>query len=236
VLSKVSEAKSGCLFIDKPVGPTSHDVVAQVRRALNGAKVGHAGTLDPLASGLLILGVGSATKLLSKLMGLDKTYEFTVTLGATTDTDDAETAPVFKKNVVVPTNIAVQSAVAKFIGEQQQIPPSYSAKKQSGVRLYKLARRGQPVTAKAHQIFIRDLTIAKYDYPLLKLELRCSSGTYVRSLARDIGEVLGTGGYVSALRRTAIGQFGVSEGLQLVRDNDYSSALLLPENVLERIG
>jgi tRNA pseudouridine55 synthase len=231
---------SGFLFVDKPVGPTSHDVVAAVRRTLTArhpaslgrrrvtgardvreqthgpetrVRVGHAGTLDPLASGLLILGLGLATKLLGELVGLDKTYEVTVRLGATSATDDGEGPIAINPKSEILNPKIIDDALQKFIGEQMQVPPAYSAKKQRGVRLYKLARRGETVTARPQRVIIHELRLIRYRYPDLELAVRCSSGTYVRALARDIGAALGVGGYVQSLRRTAIGPFSVSEAI-----------------------
>lgn len=213
---KTNEKISGFLFIDKPIGPTSHDVVAIVRRLLpRGIKVGHAGTLDPLASGLLILGIGKATKSLSQIVGLDKQYETTIMLGATTETDDAEAEPRHRVGASVPTLEVVRATIRQFIGEQKQIPPAFSAKKIAGQRLYKLARQGKIVAPNPHSITIYDLEIIKYNYPELSLHVCCSSGTYIRALARDIGAALKIGGYVKELRRGAIGQFDVKEAIKL---------------------
>jgi tRNA pseudouridine55 synthase len=206
---------SGFLFIDKPIGPTSHDIVDEVRRVLGGRrigiKVGHAGTLDPLASGLLIIGVGPATKQLSRLVGLPKTYEVEITLGATSATDDAEGPIMINSKSEILNPKIVSHTLKKFIGGQTQVPPIYSAKKQNGQRLYKIARRGGTVAIQPHRIVIHDIKLIKYNYPTLRLTVHCASGTYIRSLARDIGSSLGTGGYVSQLRRTAVGPFGIDE-------------------------
>jgi len=215
----VNYAPAGFLFIDKPVGPTSHDVVDEVRRALGGRrtgiKVGHAGTLDPLASGLLVIGVGATTKLLSRLVGLPKTYEVEITLGATSATDDAE-GPIQKNpNDQIPMANEIEGVLKNFIGEQEQIPPTFSAKKQEGQRLYKIARRGNAIAIKSHRITIFNIELVKYEYPRMRLKVHCSSGTYIRALARDIGSALKTGGYVSVLRRTAIGPFVIAQGIPL---------------------
>ncbi len=210
------EQQSGFLLVDKPVGPTSHGIVGQIRRALpKGTKVGHAGTLDPLASGLLVLGLGKATKELSKFVGLDKTYECTVTLGATSATDDGEGPIEPHTPNHTPTLIEIETTLEKFIGEQEQIPPAFSAKKIAGQRLYKLARQGKPVSPKPHHITVYALKILSYEYPELRLRIQCSSGTYIRSLGRDIGASLKVGGYISALRRTAIGEFSVHDAVSI---------------------
>ncbi|OGL90600.1 tRNA pseudouridine(55) synthase TruB [Candidatus Uhrbacteria bacterium RIFCSPLOWO2_12_FULL_46_10] len=224
------------LFIDKPIGPTSHDAVETIRSMLGGhragIKVGHAGTLDPLASGLLILGLGAATKLLGRLVGLDKTYEVEITLGATSTTDDAE-GPIEPSAVILKPPIAeVEQVLRKFIGEQKQIPPAFSAKKQGGQRLYKIARRGGNVNIKPHYITIYKIKLSQYKYPKLRLIIHCSSGTYVRALARDIGQALGTGGDVSRLRRIAIGPFTVAEALPVSIDQDTLRAALRNPDII----
>lgn len=221
---------SGFLLIDKPVGPTSFNIVSKIRRALTPRvntgekkkriKVGHAGTLDPLASGLLIIAVGKATKQIHQFVGLDKTYETEVTLGATTETDDAEGKPVATPNAIEPTKKEVQTVLQSFIGTQLQTPPIFSAKKQDGVRLYKLARQGKTTDIKQHQLTIFDIKLLQYEYPKLIMEVHCSSGTYIRSLARDIGKKLQTGGYVSKLKRTAIGKHHLISAIQPTEDKD----------------
>lgn len=215
---------SGFLLVDKPVGPTSFNIVSKIRKTITPPKqegekrkrikVGHAGTLDPLASGLLIIAVGKATKEISKLVGLNKTYETEITLGATTETDDAEGEPVPTHNAKQPTEKEVVGVLKKCVGEQLQTPPIFSAKKQDGVRLYKLARQGKTTQIKKHPITIHDIKLLSYKYPKLKIEVNCSSGTYIRSLARDIGNKLETGGYVSELRRTRIGEYKVEDGIK----------------------
>lgn len=232
--STIYTEPTGFLLIDKPAGPTSFQVVATVRRLLSTQttkrrlKVGHAGTLDPLASGLLIIAVGKATKEISKFVGLDKTYETTITLGATTETDDAEAEPIVTPNAHPPTLEHIKQVVKSFIGEQQQIPPLYSAKKQDGVRLYKLARSGKTTEIRSHRIIIHNITILSYAYPSLSIRVKCGSGTYIRSLARDIGERLSVGGYVTALRRTAIGPYTTDQSCKKYEDlQSIKSALVL---------
>lgn len=226
--SPIYTEPNGFLLIDKPVGPTSFQVVATVRRLLSTQaikrrlKVGHAGTLDPLASGLLIIAVGKATKEISKFVGLDKTYETTITLGANTETDDAEAEPIVTPNAQPPTLEKVEQVVKSFIGEQLQTPPLYSAKKQDGVRLYKLARSGKTTEIKSHRIIIYDITILSYVYPSLTIQVKCGSGTYIRSLARDIGERLSVGGYVTTLRRTAIGSLTTKKAI-----TSYNNSIIL---------
>lgn len=221
---------SGFLFINKEIGPTSHDVVAQVRRTLpKGTKVGHAGTLDPLASGLLILGVGKATKEMNKLVGLDKEYEATITLGATSETDDAE-GPIKPHGINhIPDRDEVDRAINSFLGQRQQLPPTYSAKKVGGVRLYKQARQGRDVVRKPHEITVYAIECLSYSYPELRVRIHCSSGTYIRSLARDLGGALKTGGYLSSLCRTRVGPF-------LLNDARGDQLLHTIEDVLTRCG
>lgn len=244
---------AGFLLIDKPVGSTSHDITAAVRRTLQNEvdasasnraervhriKVGHAGTLDPLATGLLLIGIGRATKLLPRLAGLAKTYEVTITLGATSATDDAEGPITENPNVKIPTPHNVAGVTRRFVGKQNQIPPPYSAKKVGGHRAYRLARRGQIVSIKPQRITIYDLKLQRYEYPELQLTVRCSAGTYLRSLARDIGQALGTGGYVSLLRRTAIGPFKVEDAMRgdSLRFDQLRRAIVPPEIVFESSG
>ncbi|MFA6131888.1 MAG: tRNA pseudouridine(55) synthase TruB [Patescibacteria group bacterium] len=209
------------LLIDKPVGPTSHDIVDQVRRITGERRVGHAGTLDPFASGLLIVAVGrESTKELSKFVGLGKVYEATFILGGSSDTDDRT-----GKITPVPlppglTEEKIKTAIGKFIGEIEQIPPAYAAIKIGGKKMYEAAREGKPLEAKARPvtIFEYDLTstpLVKTDTVEIRVYIKCSSGTYIRALARDLGQALGTGGYVSELRRTAIGQYKVEDAKTL---------------------
>ncbi|MFA5954820.1 MAG: tRNA pseudouridine(55) synthase TruB [Patescibacteria group bacterium] len=228
----------GFLFVDKPIGPTSHDVVAHVRRVLSvgsgKVKVGHAGTLDPLASGLLILGIGSATKALGLLVGLPKRYQCSIRLGATTITDDSEALPEPTEGAHAPGKHEIDQVLQHFIGKQEQRPPVFSAKKQQGTPLYKLARAGKNVEPKNHWISITELSCVNFAYPKLDIDVACSSGTYIRSLARDIGESLKTGGYVQKLRRTVIGPFEVTASVpyeQLTFETIMKN-LITPENVL----
>ncbi|MEN9923442.1 MAG: tRNA pseudouridine synthase [Actinomycetota bacterium] len=207
--------KNGFTFIDKPEGLTSHDVVAQVRRLLATKKVGHAGTLDPFATGLLILGVNKATRLLTFLVGLDKSYSATVRLGESRDTDDKEGAITATSSVSHLEEGQIRDVVASFRGQQMQIPSTYSAKKISGQTAYSLARRGESVELAAKQIEIKELSILQIsivdEFIDIGIELTCSSGTYVRALARDIGNVLGVGAHLTKLRRLSVGSFSVNE-------------------------
>lgn len=201
----------GFLLVDKPVGWTSHDVVAKVRSILKQetgqkVKVGHTGTLDPMATGLLILVVGSYTKRAGEFSKLDKTYEAELTLGVISTTGDRE-GDITRQSPSKPSEKDVLAAVNSFLGKIKQTPPAYSAIKIDGQRAYKLARAGRDVKIEPRQIQIYEITDVKYAYPKLSFSVRVSSGTYIRSLAEDIGQKLGVGAYLSALRRTAVGDF-----------------------------
>ena len=199
----------GLLLVDKPVGCTSHDIVARVRRALKIRAVGHAGTLDPFASGLLILGIGKGTKALTALVGVDKEYTVTIELGKRTDTFDSEGEVIetMDLSIAIPDLTTIQHALQQFTGTFPQKAPLYSAKKLHGTPLYKLARAGTATEdlRPTKEITIYSLTILSYTWPLLELQVRSSSGTYIRSLADDIGHALGVGGYAKTLRRTKVG-------------------------------
>lgn len=205
------------LLIDKPVGMTSHDVVDRVRRIFQTRRVGHAGTLDPFATGLLIVGVGKATKELSKYVGLDKTYVATARLGATSITDDPEGTMTPTLDVRHPTLPDIERAFDKFRGGYLQTAPMFSAKKVGGKKLYDLARAGRAheVELPKKQVAISDLRALDYHWPELTFEVSCSSGTYIRALARDIGAALGCGAYLTALRRTRIGTYHIEDATLL---------------------
>lgn len=212
----------GVLNVDKPAGMTSHDVVNRVRRVAGTRRVGHAGTLDPLATGVLLVCVGRATRLVEYLVGQPKVYEATVRLGQTTDTYDADGEIIDERPLTV-TLQDLENALAQFRGDIEQIPPMYSAIKQGGQPLYKLARQGKEVERKTRHVTIYELTQLYWDPPDLTIRVMCSSGTYIRSLAYDLGEVLGCGGHITMLRRTAIGDFAANTAVSL--------ADLAPENV-----
>lgn len=205
------------ILVDKPVGLTSHDVVDRVRRIFGTRKVGHAGTLDPFATGLLLLGIGSATKELSKYVGLDKTYIATARLGATSTTEDPEGEITDNPNATVPTQAEIELALDKFRGGYEQTASAYSAKKIKGKKFYELARRGQleGVELPKKYVTITELRATNYAWPHLSFEVSCSSGTYIRALARDIGEALGCGAYLTELRRTRIGEFRIEDAARL---------------------
>ena len=211
------------LLIDKPAGLTSFGVVARVRRLLSATagrkvKVGHAGTLDPFATGLLILGVGPGTKRLGEFLKLDKVYLATIRLGATSTTGDPEgeiTITPQNPNIQVPTLYNVTATVETFVGRITQIPPAFSAIKINGQRAYKLARKGITPTIPPRTVTIYSLEILSYTYPTLTLRAQVSSGTYIRTLAADIGKKLGTGAYLTSLRRTQIGNFDLASATPL---------------------
>ena len=207
---------SGLLLIDKPSGPTSHDVVDHVRRVLGIRAVGHAGTLDPFASGLLVLGIEKGTKALTALVGLDKTYEIEGCLGIQTDTFDREGKPVGRPYEGAPPTLeALLDVLPLFRGTIEQRAPLYSALKRQGKKLYELARAGVATEdmRPSRSVTIHQLTLVSYTWPNVVLCAHVSSGTYIRSLVDDIGHTLGTGAYVAELRRTAIGSYAVAEAL-----------------------
>jgi len=205
----------GLLVVDKPAGMTSHDVVARVRRALGIRKVGHAGTLDPMATGVLVLGVGRATRLLGYVSGADKDYLATIRLGQATFTDDAEGEVTAESSAASVTTQAVAAGVTALTGDLLQVPSTVSAIKVGGERAYRRARSGETVDLPARPVRVSrfdviDLTRPTPDLVDLAVGVTCSSGTYVRALARDLGEALGVGGHLTALRRTRVGGFDVS--------------------------
>lgn len=205
----------GVLLIDKPEGLTSHDVVDRVRHRLKMKRVGHAGTLDPSATGLLIILVGKATKLSQHLMGLDKTYEGVISLGVRTTTQDAEGEVVSERPVPDLSEDQVLEAMKGFEGDQYQTPPMFSAKKQDGVPLYKLARKGKTVEREPRFIHVASFKLDRWDSPDIEFTLVCSKGTYVRTLADDLGEKLDCGGYLKELRRTDIERFRIEDSIEL---------------------
>lgn len=207
---------SGFILIDKPSGPTSHDIVDAVRHVAKIRQVGHAGTLDPFASGLLIIGVDKATKEMSRLVGLDKEYVATLTLGATSDTFD-RTGKISESKTVSFSENEIKSVLKKFTGAIEQIPPMFSAKKVKGKKLYELARAGITIERKPVSLIIHELHLISFSKNELTIRVRSSSGTYIRSLADDIGQALGYGAYLKELRRTAIGPFRVDRAVTLSR-------------------
>lgn len=206
--------KSGILLIDKPPGPSSFEVVRRVKRALKAKKAGHGGTLDPFATGLLLLCLGEATKLVPFLMPEPKTYRATVKLGEETDTQDP-TGQVTARSEKLPGPEEVYAAASRFLGEIEQIPPMYSALRHQGERLYKKARRGEKVDVKPRKVTIYSLEVQEVVLPLVTLEVRSSPGTYIRTLAADLGRTLSCGAHLAELRRLAVGPFKVEEALTL---------------------
>jgi tRNA pseudouridine55 synthase len=210
---------SGLVIVDKPGGMTSHDVVARVRRLAHTRRVGHAGTLDPMATGVLVIGVEKATRLLGHLMLSEKTYQATIRLGQSTSTDDAEGEPAGGSPATAVTREALDEQVAKLTGEILQVPSSVSAIKVNGQRAYKLTRAGEAPELAARPVTIYEFRVtavrADGDYLDVDATVRCSSGTYIRALARDIGSALGTGGHLTALRRTAVGPYTLAQARTL---------------------
>jgi tRNA pseudouridine55 synthase len=203
------------LLINKPLDWTSFDVVRKTRGLIKIKKVGHAGTLDPLATGLLIVCTGKFTKKINEYMGMEKEYTGTITLGATTPTYDLESQPTDLQDYSTLTAEAICKASENFVGEIQQVPPIHSAIKQAGKPVYLLARKGVDVILEPRTITIYSFAIEKIELPVVQFRVVCSTGTYIRSLANDFGKTLGCGGYLSSLCRTRIGSFGVEEALTM---------------------
>ena len=208
-------AEGKVLLIDKPLHWTSFDVVRKMRSLLQIKKIGHAGTLDPLATGLLIVCTGKFTKKINDYMAQEKEYTGHITLGATTPTYDLESEPAEIKDYTSVTNEMIHAATAPFVGTIQQFPPIYSAIKKDGVALYELARRGVEVKLEARQITIHQFEITAIELPVVSFKAVCSTGTYIRSLANDFGAALGCGGYLSSLRRTRIGAFKTDNAMSM---------------------
>ena len=206
----------GVLVVDKPAGWTSHDVVSRIRRISKVRRVGHAGTLDPLATGVLPILIGKATKLSRYLMGHDKVYEVEMHLGITTDTLDAE-GEVLEECVPALEQEELLGMLQPFRGKIKQVPPMYSARKVAGKKLYELARQGKVVEREAREVDIYELELLSFELPRSTLRVRCSSGTYIRTLVDDIGRALGCGAHVSALRRHEVGPFNLDQALELGR-------------------
>lgn len=225
-LSKQENFLAGqVLLVDKPLEWTSFDVVKKIRNNIKIKKVGHAGTLDPLATGLLIVCTGKMTKSIESFMGQEKEYTGTFTIGSTTPTYDLEsepTEPVAFKHIQLND---LEKARIQFVGEISQTPPIHSAVKVDGKRVYELARKGEEVKLKSRQVIISEFELTKVDLPTIEFRVVCSKGTYIRSLANDFGEALGVGAYLSSLRRTRIGDFRVEKAHQLTNLIDYLKEL-----------
>lgn len=203
------------ILLDKPLHWTSFDAVRKIRNAIRIKKVGHAGTLDPLASGLLIICTGRFTKKINEYMAAEKEYTGSITLGATTATYDLESEPGNEKAIDHISIEMLQAATQNFVGHIQQVPPLYSAIKKDGVALYELARRGKDIAPEPRPVHIACFEITAVEMPLVYFRVVCSTGTYIRSLAHDYGQALGCGAYLSALRRTRIGEYQVSDAVSM---------------------
>ena len=222
----------GIINVYKERGFTSHDVVAKLRGILRQKKIGHTGTLDPEAEGVLPVCLGSATKVCELLTDKEKTYRAVLLLGVTTDTQDT-TGTVLKETPVVCEQQAVRDCIASFVGEQDQVPPMYSALKVNGKKLYELARQGIEVERKARRITIRRIEICKIDLPRITMEVTCSKGTYIRTLCEDIGKKLGVGAYMNTLRRTKTGPFSIEESytvedVEKLKENGQLESVMIP--------
>ncbi|HOU15018.1 MAG TPA: tRNA pseudouridine(55) synthase TruB [Anaerolineae bacterium] len=228
---------NGLLVVNKPTGMTSHDVVNTVRRLAGMRRVGHAGTLDPMATGVLVVVVGAATRLVQFIDGCDKTYRATLCLGETTTTYDADGDLVERRPVTV-SQAEVEAALAQFQGDILQIPPMHSAVKIKGQKLYKLAHRGKEVEREPRPVTIHRLDVLEWTLPDVTIEVVCSAGTYIRSLAHDLGQALGCGAHLTSLIRTAAGAFGLKdsrtlEELRALADaGRLAEALLPPQTAL----
>jgi tRNA pseudouridine55 synthase len=222
------DAFDGAILIDKPAGPTSHDVVDAIRDEFKLKKVGHCGTLDPNATGLLIIVLGRGTKLSEKLMSSDKVYEGTIKLGETTDSYDADGELVASLPVPPVTVEELNRLAAEFVGDQMQMPPMVSAIKKNGVPLYKLARKGLEVERKPRLVHVYNFKFSDYYEPLGHFQVACTKGTYVRSLAQDLGQKLGCGAHLANLRRVVSGKFNVADAIE------FEQVLGLPLSELEK--
>ncbi len=226
-------AASGLMIVDKPGGMTSHDVVARVRRLAGTRRVGHAGTLDPMATGVLVIGVEKATRLLGYLTLTEKTYVATIRLGASTSTDDAEGEPTGGSPATDLAPGALDAEIAELTGDIWQVPPGVSAIKVNGQRAYKLTRAGAAPELAARPVTVYEFTVTAVrpvgDFLDIDAVIRCSSGTYIRALARDLGVALGTGGHLTALRRTAVGPYDLAQAHTLQDLEDQKRQNLDPE-------
>ncbi len=222
---KPAKEIEGVLLVDKPAGMTSHDVVYRLRRKLQMQRIGHAGTLDPMATGLLIMLIGKATRISQYLISVDKIYEGEITLGVTTNSQDAEGEVMETRPVPALTEDQVREQMKTFLGDQYQIPPMFSAIKIDGVPLYKKARQGEEVVREPRFIRVAAFDLLSFQSPKLTFRLACTKGTYVRTIANDLGQKLGTGAHLSALRRTGSGKFSLAQCTPLAEIQELS----LPE-------
>jgi len=228
----------GVLNINKSSGMTSHDVVLHVRRMFKEKRVGHTGTLDPSATGVLVLCLGKATRIAQYLEAGEKEYQAVLRLGVITDTLDAEGRVLETRTYIPPDRSRILDALQRFTGNITQIPPAYSALKIGGVPSYKLARQGKALPLKARQVIIHDIQLISYDDPWIKISVRCSKGVYIRSLCADLGEAWGCGAHLANLVRTRSGRFRIEEGATLDRLSNYNpeelNAALVPiDNALD---
>ncbi len=214
-VGRIKIGVSGLVVVDKPRGITSRTAVDRVIRAAGRAKAGHAGTLDPLASGVLVVCLGSATRLVEEVQAQPKSYRTVVRLGARSDTLDADGQIEEAIDPCPPTREAIEAVIRPMVGEVAQVPPDFSALKIGGRRAYELARAGQAIELAARRVQIDRIEVIRYEWPHLELEVDCGSGTYIRSIARDIGEAVGTGGLVEVLVRTRIGPFRLDAAVKL---------------------
>lgn len=222
----LNEAPEGILLVDKPQGITSHDVVSKLRRVFHIKKIGHAGTLDPMATGLLLMLVGKATKVSQYLMSMEKEYIGTVMLGKSTDSQDAEGEITEERPVPELGEEAVLKEIKTFLGDQYQMPPMFSAKKINGQKLYKLARQGKTVEREPRVINISKFEMTRFAPPEIDFLVACSKGTYVRTIAHDLGERLGCGGHLCALRRTGVGKFRIENAATIEEIESMSPSAL----------
>ena len=221
----------GFLLVDKPAGWTSHDVVAKLRRVTGLKRIGHGGTLDPFATGLLVIGIGQATKRLEQYVQGDKSYQAVIRLGASSTTDDPEGELTERHGFKRPSGQAVSAVCQRLVGPQQQLPPRYSAIKTDGRKAYARARAGEEVPRSPRAVEIKELAITSYEWPELAITVTVSKGTYIRALARDIGEALGTGGFLTALRRTQVGEAGLDQAVALpALEHDWRAYLKKLDN------
>lgn len=237
-MAAIEQLIDGVLPVDKPRGPTSHAMVAHARRALGTRRIGHTGTLDPFASGLLLLCIGRATRIAEYLSGMDKRYSAVVRLGVTTDTDDDTGQVTAERDAAGISAADVERALAALRGDVMQRPSTYSAKKVGGRRAYSLARQGRAVELEPVPVTIRQLAVTHIAWPDIEIDVTCSSGTYIRAIARDLGDALGVGAHLTGLRRTAVGSsYTVDRAVsadELVSDPDAVRRVLIP--TLDALG
>ena len=212
-MKKSNQACSGFLLVDKPSGISSSKLVQEIKKRFGLAKIGHTGTLDPMATGLMVLCVGQATKFAQFLLVKDKTYRVLIRLGVATDTFDAEGQVTSEKSLGHVTRELVQNALTSFQGTIEQVPPMYSAVKKNGIPLYKMARRGLKVDLEPRRVKIHEIKIAEFDGSSLDLSISCSKGTYIRTIAADLGDMLGCGAHVTKLRRLSVGTYNEKDML-----------------------